>query len=120
MSGKTLSVPSTATLAEAARTMVTARVGSALVIDDPWLVGIITERDALRAVADGADPAQARVSDWMTPEPVTAGPDTDSEDAATLMAAQGFRHLPVVDGTTVLGIVSLRDVLSTRIRRPPG
>jgi CBS domain-containing protein len=54
----------------------------------------------------------------MTKDPTTVGPETDSEEAAGIMATQGFRHLPVVEGETVIGVVSLRDVLSTRIRRP--
>jgi CBS domain-containing protein len=53
----------------------------------------------------------------MTPDPVTSGGDVDVEDAAELMLGQGFRHLPVVDGSTLAGIVSLRDLLSARIRR---
>jgi CRISPR-associated DxTHG motif protein len=49
---------------------------------------------------------------------MTVGPETDTEEAAAIMATHGFRHLPVVEGETVMGVVSLRDVLSTRIRRP--
>ena len=59
----------------------------------------------------------SKVSEWMTADPVTVGPDLDSEEAADLMLAQGFRHLPVVEGKQVSGIVSLRDLLGTRIRR---
>ena len=54
----------------------------------------------------------------MTGDPVTAGPDMDADDAAEIMMGQGFRHLPVVEGKTLLGIVSLRDILRVRIRRP--
>jgi CBS domain-containing protein len=118
ISGKVFSVPPAATVAEAAETMVKGRVGSAVVVDGPWLLGIFTERDALRVLAAGTDPTTARVKDWMTKEPVTVDPDTDSDDAAAIMATEGFRHLPVVDGDSVVGVVSLRDVLSARIRRP--
>ena len=118
ISGKVFSVPPTATVAEAAETMVKGRVGSAVVVDGPWLLGIFTERDALRVAAAGVDPTSTGVKDWMTREPVTVGPDTDSDDAAAIMATEGFRHLPVVDGDSVVGVVSLRDVLSARIRRP--
>ena len=118
ITGKVFSVPPTATVAEAAETMVKGRVGSAVVVDGPWLLGIFTERDALRVAAAGADPKTTSVKDWMTKDPMTTGPDADSADAAAIMATEGFRHLPVVEGDSVVGVVSLRDVLSTRIRRP--
>ena len=118
ISGKVLSVPPSATVADAAQTMVKGRVGSAVVVDGPWLLGIFTERDALRASAAGADPTAVAVKDWMTRDPMTVDPGTDSDDAAAIMATEGFRHLPVVDGDSVVGVVSLRDVLSARIRRP--
>jgi CBS domain-containing protein len=89
-----------------------------VVVDGPWLLGIFTERDALRVAAAGTDPTTAAVKDWMTKEPMTVDPDTDTDDAAAIMATEGFRHLPVVDGDSVVGVVSLRDVLSARIRRP--
>jgi CBS domain-containing protein len=118
ISGKVFSVPPSATVAEAAQTMVKGRVGSAVVVDGPWLLGIFTERDALRVAAAGTDPTTAAVKDWMTRDPLTVDPETDSDDAAAIMATEGFRHLPVVDGDSVVGVVSLRDVLSARIRRP--
>jgi CBS domain-containing protein len=118
ISGKVFSVPPTASVAEAAETMVKGRVGSAVVVDGPWLLGIFTERDALRVAAAGVDPKTTSVKDWMSKDPITTGPDTDSADAAAIMATEGFRHLPVVEGDSVVGVVSLRDVLSTRIRRP--
>ena len=118
ITGKVFSVPPTASVAEAAETMVKGRVGSAIVVDGPWLLGIFTERDALRVAAAGADPTATSVKDWMTKDPMTVDPDTDSADAAATMATDGVRHLPVVEGDSVVGVVSLRDVLSTRIRRP--
>ena len=118
ISGKVFSVAPTASVAEAAETMVKGRVGSAMVVDGPWLLGIFTERDALRVAAAGLDPTTAAVKDWMTKDPITVDPDTDSADAAAIMATEGFRHLPVVEGDSVVGVVSLRDVLSARIRRP--
>jgi CBS domain-containing protein len=118
ITGKVFSVPPTASVADAAETMVKGRVGSAVVVDGPWLLGIFTERDALRVAAAGADPKTTSVKDWMTKDPMTVDPDTDTADAAAIMATEGFRHLPVVEGDSVVGVVSLRDVLSTRIRRP--
>ena len=106
------------TVAEVAAAMVKGRVGSAIVMDGAWLAGIFTERDVLRAAASGKDLATSRVSEWMTPDPMTAEPGMEAEEAAQVMLSRGFRHLPVVDGNAVSGIVSLRDVLSTRVRRP--
>jgi CBS domain-containing protein len=63
--------------------------------------------------------ARSPVSRWMTRDPRTAEADLDVEGAAELMLGGGFRHLPVVEGNTLVGIVSLRDLLSARIRRRP-
>lgn len=106
-----------ASVAEASATMVDGRVGSALVMTGAVLVGIVTERDVLRAAASGRDLAHESVRNWMTPDPVTSGPDDTVDHATETMLAQGFRHLPVVDGTRTVGMVSLRDLLSARIRR---
>jgi len=106
-------------VAEAAAAMVRGGFGSAVVVQGSLLVGIFTERDVLRAAASGADLTRSRVSRWMTKDPETAEPDADSEQAAELMLGGGFRHLPVVEGNALVGIVSLRDLLSARIRRRP-
>jgi CBS domain-containing protein len=106
-------------VAAAAQAMVQGRFGSAVVMHGRMLVGIFTERDVLRAAASGTDLTQSPVSRWMTREPETVGGDLDSQRAAELMLGGGFRHLPVVEDDTLVGIVSLRDVLSTRIRRRP-
>lgn len=105
-------------VADVANSMVKGRFGSAVVMEGSWLVGIFTERDVLRAAASGSDLTSSPVSEWMTRDPVTAASDVDADDAAETMMAQGFRHLPVVEGTTMMGIVSLRDILRVRIRRP--
>lgn len=108
-------------VAAAAADMVRAGVGSAVVMQGTFLVGILTERDVLKAAASGADLLAAGVSEWMTPDPQTATPGMSAEDAAQIMMLNGFRHLPVVDGRTVCGVVSLRDLFAARIRRPrPG
>lgn len=101
---------------EVAEAMVKGRFGSAVVVGGRMLLGIFTERDVLRATAEGADPSTP-VSEWMTKDPVTAPPDQDTDEAAETMLGQGFRHLPVVDGADLVGIVSLRDLLSARIGR---
>ncbi len=105
-------------VAAAAAGMVGASVGSAVVLQGAFLVGILTERDVLKAAASGADLSSATVRDWMTADPHEAGPNTTAEEAAQIMLLNGFRHLPVVDGRTVCGVVSLRDLFSARIRRP--
>jgi CBS domain-containing protein len=108
-------------VAEAAAAMVRQRVGSALIMQSHFLAGILTERDVLRAAASGTDLTTSPVSAWMTKDPEQASPDTTIEDAAQLMLLHGFRHLPVVEGRTVCGVVSLRDLAAARITRPaPG
>jgi CBS domain-containing protein len=99
--------------------MVKTRVGSAVVMQGPWLAGILTERDVLRAAASGSDLTRSPVSEWMTRDPITATPDTTTAEAAELMLSNGFRHLPVVEGRTLKGVVSIRDVLASGIRRRP-
>jgi CBS domain-containing protein len=106
-------------VAAAAADMVEANVGSAVVMQGPFLAGILTERDVLRAAASGEDLSASMVSAWMTPDPQSASPDTSIEDAAQMMLLHGFRHLPVVEARMVCGVVSLRDLFAARIRRPP-
>ncbi|HUL26893.1 MAG TPA: CBS domain-containing protein [Streptosporangiaceae bacterium] len=105
-------------VALAAAVMVEANAGSAVVMQGPFLAGILTERDVLKAAASGADLTASKVSAWMTPDPQSASPDTPAEEAAQIMLRNGFRHLPVVEDRTVCGVVSLRDLFAARIRRP--
>jgi CBS domain-containing protein len=102
----------------AAAAMVRERTGSALVMQGRMLAGILTERDVLRAAASGVDLTTSPVSAWMTKNPESATPDTTIEDAAQLMLLHGFRHLPVLDGREIRGVVSLRDLFAARISRP--
>jgi CBS domain-containing protein len=106
-------------VAEAAAKMVAAGVGSAVVVQGTFLAGILTERDVLRAAASGEDLRLSAVSEWMTADPQSAGPDSTAEEAAQIMLLNGFRHLPVVSGREVCGVVSLRDLFAARIRRKP-
>jgi CBS domain-containing protein len=106
-------------VAEAAAGMVRGGFGSAVVLEGTVLAGIVTERDVLRAAASGAELTRSPVSRWMTRDPQTADADLEAERAAEIMLGGGFRHLPVVEGNTLVGIVSLRDLLSARIRRRP-
>jgi CBS domain-containing protein len=104
--------------AAAAAAMIRQKVGSALVMQGRFLAGILTERDVLRAVASGSNLTNAPVSAWMTTDPEPASLNTTVEDAIQLMLLHGFRHLPVLEGRQVRGVVSLRDLAAARIRRP--
>ena len=105
-------------VADAAAAMVRQKVGSALIMQSRFLVGILTERDVLRAAASGSDLTNSPVSAWMTKDPERASLDTTVEEATQLMLLHGFRHLPVLEGREVCGVVSLRDLAAARIRRP--
>ena len=97
-------------IAEAAQHMVGRGVGAVLVMDGERLEGILTERDILKAVAMGLI-ENARVRDWMTTNPETIEASDTTEHAAALMIHGGFRHLPVMDGDAVAGIISIRDLM---------
>jgi len=105
-------------VADAAAAMVSQKVGSALIMQSRFLAGILTERDVLRAAASGSDLTNSPVSEWMTKDPEQASPDMPVEDAIQVMLLHGFRHLPVLEGREVHGVVSLRDLAAARIRRP--
>ena len=98
------------TLAEAARKMWKQQTGSLLVTEGDDLVGIITERDILKAVATGTPLDDARISEVMTKDVVTVGPGTSLREAAKIMADRWIRHLPVLDGGKLVGIISQRDL----------
>jgi CBS domain-containing protein len=110
MSRELTTVARDATLREAAERMVARRVGSVLVFEGERLVGILTERDVLKAVARGS--VDARVDEWMTRHPETIEAGNTVEQAAVVMLHGGFRHLPVADGEQVIGVLSMRDVMS--------
>jgi CBS domain-containing protein len=117
MTDSVVTLPPDSTISDAARVMVRGGFGSVVVVQGRMLLGILTERDVLRAAADEDDLRASRIDQWMTPDPDTALPDFDTEAAAALMLSRGYRHLPVeVDGE-LLGMVSLRDVLSARIAK---
>jgi CBS domain-containing protein len=106
------------TLAEAARRMVTRKVGSAVVTAEDGQPGIITERDVLRAVADDADLDHTSVRVYMTPTAITATRSWEVEKAARCMIEGGFRHLIVLDeGGEPEGILSIRDLVEALLSR---
>jgi CBS domain-containing protein len=100
------------TLGEAAEKMSAADVGSALVLDAGHLVGILTSRDLLRAIAGRTHSSYARVREWMTPDPRVARMDTPAAEAALMMVEQGCHHLPVVKDGRPVGVVGMRSVVS--------
>jgi CBS domain-containing protein len=110
MSQDLLTVSAGDQLGEAAKRMVARGVGAVLVMEGEKLEGILTERDLMRAVAGGYS-EEARVSDWMTRHPETVDADDATDHAASLMIHGGFRHLPVMQGDRVVGIISIRDLM---------
>jgi CBS domain-containing protein len=119
MSRDLLTVVPEDTLGEAAEKMAGRDVGAALVMDAGRLVGILTDRDLLAAVAAGAQTSEAPVREWMTENPVTVPEATPIGRAASIMVTHNFRHLPIVDGERTIGIVSLRDVVRSVVRAYP-
>jgi CBS domain-containing protein len=97
---------------EAIRKMLDRGVGAVAVCDGPRLAGIFTERDVLRLAGSGAPFAGLRVGDVMTTDLVTVAPDDDIEAVAHLMGEHRIRHVPVVQGGNVLGIVGIRDIVA--------
>ena len=96
-------------------------VGAVVVLEGERLAGILTERDVLRAVAAGVT-QEATVGERMTRHPETVGSEESTDHAAALMIHGGFRHLPVVDGGHLKGILSIRDLMRVALedRSPRG
>jgi CBS domain-containing protein len=113
MATQVVSVAPETRLGDAARRMVDADVGAAMVVDaDGELVGVITERDLMRCVSEGTDPATP-VEQRMTRHVLTASPETAIPEAMALMVDGHFRHLPIVnDDGHVVGVISMRDLMA--------
>jgi CBS domain-containing protein len=112
MSRVVLSVGPGHSLREAAKLMADRGVGAAVVVDpESQGVGIFTERDLLDSLGAGQDPDAEKVSDHLTSSLVYAAPDWSLEEAAVAMIRGGFRHLVVLEGGQVTGIVSMRDIV---------
>lgn len=104
-------VPET-TVDAAARLMAQRGVGAVMVVEDRKLVGIFTERDAVfRVIAQGRDVQTTRLNEVMTAAPITVDPDKSFGYALLLMHEKGFRHMPVLDGSHLVGIVSARNAM---------
>lgn len=100
------------TLRDAAGAMASRRVGAAVVVDpDEPGPGVITERDILHSIARGEDPDTEHVAGHLTSNLTFASPDWSLEQAAVAMVRGGFRHLLVVEGSSLAGILSMRDIV---------
>ncbi len=115
------------TVAVVAQRMREHKVGSVVVIDhDDRAIGILTERDMIRLAAAGSDASTAKVSEWMTADPDTIGPNVEARAAFASLAERGYRHIPVVDadgpglvaGQKLVGIVSMRDLMRVAMIQP--
>jgi CBS domain-containing protein len=105
------------TVSVAIARMLEENVGSVGVCEGEKLVGIFTERDVLRLAGEGSQFADVRVGDVMTRQLVTLAPDDDILDAARLMGERKIRHLPVLEGENLLGIVGIREVVRALVER---
>src|SRR5580693_2534424 len=105
-------------LADAAGTMRDARIGSVIVTERGKVAGILTERDLLRAAAAATTAQAETVELWMTANPDVLGPDEEVDAAWASLAHHQYRHLPVVDGHELVGVVSLRDLMGVARLRP--
>jgi CBS domain-containing protein len=111
-------VPPETTVLEAARIMTSRGIGSVIVIEDgDVLAGIFTERDVLRrVVAEALDPAQTPVRDVMTARPLlTCSPAQSLDECRALMSARRIRHLPIVDGVRLVGMITSGDLLAWQL-----
>ena len=116
ISGRVVSVSPDETVRDAIARMTEADLGSVAVCDGSRLVGILTERDVLRLAAEDGFQSR-RVADVMTRNPVTVSPDVHVADVAHVMGERHVRHVPVVEGENLHGMVGIRDVLRTLVER---
>ena len=121
MATDVLAVSPDTTIGDAARRMIAREPGAAVVMEDGGLVGLISERDLMRAIPDACSP-ETTVSERMSRHVMTASPGTSAPEAMAIMVEGPFRHLPVVDSGSDVGIVSMRDLMtwtSLRLRLGP-
>ena len=115
---KPLALAEHATVQEACRCMWECRAGSVLVVNHQQrLTGIFTGRDAVRALAQGKNAELTPLAQVMTPNPITITPDSRAIDALREMSNRGFRHLPVIEGGRICGVVSRSDFMGMEIDR---
>lgn len=112
----TVTVELGASLREVCEVLTRDEVGAVVVSGKVPVTGIVSERDVVRALADGADPDEERVSEVMTYEVVSVGPSDPLAEVAQVMLDGGIRHLPVVDQGQLVGIVSIRDLMALAVK----
>jgi CBS domain-containing protein len=110
MTKQLVTVEPSTSVAAAVTVMGMQGVGAVLVMEQGRLEGIFTERDLVRALSHDIGASSQPVTQWMTRNPVTAGPETSVDRALEIMLAGNFRHLPVTEGDRVVGVVSIRDL----------
>ncbi|HET9188913.1 MAG TPA: CBS domain-containing protein [Acidothermaceae bacterium] len=121
MNHEVLTIGPNHTLREASRQMAKRRVGAAVVADpDNDGIGILTERDILESIAAGEQPDTELVAAHLTKDLVFAAPDWSLDDAAAAMVKGGFRHLVVLDGSEVVGVLAMRDIVRCWASAPAG
>lgn len=108
------------TLATVAERMQHHGIGSVVVVEGARPVGILTERDLLRAAAVAADTGTAEVGEWMAPDPECIDTDTTVDDAWRHLTSRAYRHIPVVVGDELKGVISMRDLMARAQLRPAG
>jgi CBS domain-containing protein len=118
---ETYTVDGSQSVLDVAKFMVERNIGAVPVLERGKLVGIFSERDIMkRVLAEGRDPKKLRVSEVMTAEPLTVTADESFENCMVLMKKHGFRHLPIIDGQKLAGLLSLRDLLLHEVDEKDG
>ncbi|XDD45391.1 CBS domain-containing protein [Leptospira sp. WS39.C2] len=113
-----LSIEEDRNVLEATQMMVGAKVGSLIVTFQGKLVGIFTERDLMRVVAkDHTNLEKIKLKDVMTTQLTVAGPDEDVDDILNNMITKRFRHMPVLDGDKIIGLISIGDAVKTKLNQ---
>jgi CBS domain-containing protein len=120
MHSEVVTVSSQDTFADAARILHEHRISSVVVMEGDRPAGIVTERDVVDVVAAGSDPSSLTVARQLSTELATSDPKTDIADAARLMAQRQIRHLPVVDRGKLVGIISIRDLITWAVEELTG
>lgn len=118
---ETYTVESQQSVLDVAKFMVERNIGAVPVLEGGKLVGIFSERDIMkRVLAEGKDPKKAKVGDVMTRNPLVVTADESVDNCMVLMKQHGFRHLPILDGTRLAGLLSLRDLLLHEVDEKDG